>query len=181
MARRRDAGLALVRLLAAIDRRFPEVAGERSVWTTGRIMLDPGGPSVIPGRADALFQVRDADTSVLERLDAALHALAAEAERAGPCRIEVSRRSASMPARMDEALMAALEAAAERHAPGNHMRMPSGAGHDAQYLARKLPAAMLFVPSIGGISHHYAEDTKAEDIVLGAQVFADAIAAVLRS
>jgi N-carbamoyl-L-amino-acid hydrolase len=179
MARRRDAGLALVRLLAAIDRRFPQVAAERTVWTTGRITLDPGGPSVIPGRADALFQVRDADTGVLERLDAALKELAAEAERAGPCRIEVSRRSASMPAVMDERLMAALDAAAERRAPGLHMRMPSGAGHDAQYLARKLPAAMMFVPSIGGISHHWAENTKDEDIVLGAQVFVDAIAAVL--
>lgn len=55
MTRRRDAGLALVRLLAAIDQRFPEVAGPRSVWTTGRITLDPGQPSIIPGRAEALF------------------------------------------------------------------------------------------------------------------------------
>jgi N-carbamoyl-L-amino-acid hydrolase len=60
------------------------------------------------------------------------------------------------------------------------MRMPSGAGHDAQYLARVMPAAMLFVPSIGGISHHWTEDTAEEDIVLGAQVFADAAVAMLR-
>jgi N-carbamoyl-L-amino-acid hydrolase len=179
MARRRDAGLALVRLLAAIDARFPEIAGPRTVWTTGRITLDPGGPSIIPGRADALFQLRDADAAVLERLDAALQALAAEANAAGPCVVQVSRRSASMPAAMDEGLMAALDAAAERHAPGKHRRMPSGAGHDAQYLARRLPAAMMFVPSIGGISHHWSENTSDADIVLGAQVFADAIAAVL--
>jgi N-carbamoyl-L-amino-acid hydrolase len=181
MARRRDAGLALVRLLAAVDRRFPAIAGERSVWTTGRITLEPGGPSVIPGRADALFQIRDVDPATLERLDAALNELAAAANRDGPCRIEVSRRSASMPAKMDERLMAALDGAAERHAPGRHRRMPSGAGHDAQYLARRLPAAMMFVPSIGGISHHWAENTSDADIVLGAQVFADAIADVLRS
>ena len=61
MARRRDAGLALVRLLAAIDRRFPEVAGERSVWTTGRIMLQPGDPSIVPGGAEALFQFESSD------------------------------------------------------------------------------------------------------------------------
>ena len=59
--------------------------------------------------------------------------------------------------------------------------MPSGAGHDAQYLARAIPAAMLFVPSIGGISHHWTENTSDEDIVLGARVFADAIADVLKS
>ncbi len=58
--------------------------------------------------------------------------------------------------------------------------MPSGAGHDAQWLARKLPAAMMFVPSIGGISHHWSENTADEDIVLGAQVFTDAIADALK-
>jgi beta-ureidopropionase / N-carbamoyl-L-amino-acid hydrolase len=181
MARRRDAGLALVRLLAAIDRRFPEIAAPRTVWTTGRIALDPGGPSVIPGGAEALFQLRDADPAVLDRLDATLRELVAEANRAGRCPIELARLSASTPALMDERLQAALEAAAERHAPGKHVRMPSGAGHDAQWLARKLPAAMMFVPSIGGISHHWSENTSDEDIVLGAQVFADAIASVLRA
>jgi N-carbamoyl-L-amino-acid hydrolase len=59
--------------------------------------------------------------------------------------------------------------------------MPSGAGHDAQYLAREMPAAMLFVPSIGGISHHWTENTSDEDIVLGAQVYCDAAARMLRS
>ena len=180
MARRRDAGLALVRLLAAIDRRFPEIAGPRTVWTTGRITLDPGGPSVIPGGAEALFQLRDADAAVLEALHAALHELVAEANRDGRCPVELTRLSASTPAKMDERLQAALDAAAERHAPGKHTRMPSGAGHDAQWLARKLPAAMMFVPSIGGISHHWSENTSDEDIVLGAQVFADAIALALR-
>jgi N-carbamoyl-L-amino-acid hydrolase len=57
--------------------------------------------------------------------------------------------------------------------------MPSGAGHDAQYLARVMPAAMLFVPSIGGISHHWTENTSDEDIVLGAQVFCDAVLRML--
>jgi N-carbamoyl-L-amino-acid hydrolase len=61
-----------------------------------------------------------------------------------------------------------------------HMRMPSGAGHDAQWLARKLPAAMMFVPSIGGISHHWTENTSDADIVLGAQVFTDGIVNALQ-
>ena len=58
--------------------------------------------------------------------------------------------------------------------------MPSGAGHDAQWLARKLPAAMMFVPSISGISHHWSENTSDEDLVLGAQVFTDGIAEALK-
>jgi N-carbamoyl-L-amino-acid hydrolase len=181
MARRRDAGLELVRFLGMIDQRFPQICGPRSVWTTGRIDLDPGEKSIIPGKAEALFQLRDADPVVLDRLDAALAELAQVANNDGRCKLTIERLSASTPALMDEALQGALERAAERRAPGLHTRMPSGAGHDAQWLARKLPAAMLFVPSIGGISHHWTENTSDEDIVLGAQVLADAIAEVLQN
>ena len=180
MTRRRDAGLELVRFLSAIDKRFPEICGPRSVWTTGRIELDPGEKSIIPGTAQAFFQLRDADPVVLERMDSELHNVARLANERGRCRIAVERLSASAPALMDEALQAALDRAAESRAPGKHSRMPSGAGHDAQWLARKLPAAMLFVPSIGGISHHWTENTSDEDIVLGAQVFTDAILDVLK-
>jgi len=180
MMRRRDAGLALVRLLSQIDQRFPELDGPRTVWTTGRIALEPGSHSIIPGRAEALFQLRDADPAVLDRLHAELFKLADDATRAGPCKIEVNVISQSTPALMDERLMTALDTAAERHAPGKHIRMPSGAGHDAQWLARKLPAAMMFVPSIGGISHHWSENTSDEDLVLGAQVLTDAIAEALK-
>jgi N-carbamoyl-L-amino-acid hydrolase len=175
MVRRRDAGLELVRLLGAIDARFPEICGPRSVWTTGRIELDPGEKSIIPGKAEALFQLRDADPAVLDSLDAEIHALVQRANSVGRCRLAVERLSASTPALMDQGLQAALDRAAEARAPGKHMRMPSGAGHDAQWLARKLPSAMMFVPSIGGISHHWTENTSDEDIVLGAQVFTDAI------
>jgi N-carbamoyl-L-amino-acid hydrolase len=181
MTRRRDAGLALIKLLNAIDKRFPDICGPRTVWTTGRITLDPGSHSIIPGRAEALFQLRDADPAVLDKLHAELNDLVAAANRVSRCAFELAVISQSTPARMDERLMAALDAAAERHAPGKHMRMPSGAGHDAQWLARKLPAAMMFVPSINGISHHWSENTSDEDLVLGAQVFTDGIAEALKS
>ena len=82
---------------------------------------------------------------------------------------------------MDPGFQALIEAAAERHAPGMHMRMPSAAGHDAAILAERMPAGMMFIPSLGGISHHWAEDTKEDDIVLGAQIFADAALRILRS
>jgi N-carbamoyl-L-amino-acid hydrolase len=180
MARRRDAGRELLRFLGAIDQRFPEICASRTVWTTGRIDLDPGEKSIIPGKAEALFQLRDADPAVLDRLDAEIHALASQANVAGRCALAIERLSASTPALMDEDLQAALDRAAERRAPGKHIRMPSGAGHDAQWLARKLPSAMMFVPSIGGISHHWTENTSDADIVLGAQVLTDAIVDVLK-
>jgi N-carbamoyl-L-amino-acid hydrolase len=75
---------------------------------------------------------------------------------------------------MDAAFQQAIEAASQAFAGGRSIRMPSGAGHDAQILSTVMPAGMLFVPSIGGISHHWTENTADADIVSGAEVFVDA-------
>ena len=107
-----------------------------------------------------------------------LNDLLADAAK-GPCKVAVAYRNTTAPSGMDAGFQHALTVAAQSHAPGLHQPMPSGAGHDAQILSQILPSAMLFVPSIGGISHHYSENTRDEDIVLGCQVFADAAAAIL--
>ncbi|MER8714284.1 hydantoinase/carbamoylase family amidase [Mesorhizobium sp. M1295] len=180
MAIRKDAGLAAATLATAIAERFPKVAGPRSVWTTGRITLEPGAPSIIPGTAEMLFQFRDSEMPVLERLDAALRQLVEETAIRTGCPAEIERTEAGKPWHMDPAFQAAIENAAARHAPGAYVRMPSGASHDAQVVARKLRAAMLFVPSIGGISHHWTENTDDADLVLGCQVLADAAETILR-
>ena len=174
MAIRKDAGVAAAELVCAIARRFPQVAGERTVWTTGRITLDPGAPSIIPGKAEVLFQIRDADLDTLERMEATLQELVAASNKAGPCTVACEAIRKSYPAVMDATFQAAFEAAAQEVAPGKHTRMPSGAGHDAQMLAKVMPAGMLFVPSIGGISHHWSENTSDEDIVTGAAAFVGA-------
>jgi beta-ureidopropionase / N-carbamoyl-L-amino-acid hydrolase len=185
MSRRKDAGVGLVRLANAIYDGFAAIAGQqiesRTVWTIGRMLLDPNAPSIVPGRAEMQVQFRDTDTAMLALFERRLLALVAAADEAGPCRVAIAPLSKSLPAAMDSRFQAALEAAAERHAPGLHRRMPSGAGHDAQVLARRLRSGMMFVPSIGGVSHHWSEDTREDDIVLGAQVFADAAAAILRA
>ena len=179
MAVRRDAGLALAKFCVAIDEQFPKACGPRTVWTTGRITLDPGAPSIIPGQATMLFQVRDADPAVVERLEGVLQSLAAEFTQRGPCSVAVKRTRAGAPARMDAGIQDAIETACAEHAPGKGLRMPSGAGHDAQMLAKVMPAGMLFVPSIGGISHHWTENTSDADIVTGAHVFVAACAHLL--
>jgi N-carbamoyl-L-amino-acid hydrolase len=74
---------------------------------------------------------------------------------------------------MDATFQHAIEAASTAAAGGRAVRMPSGAGHDAQVLATIMPAGMLFVPSIGGISHHWSENTDDADIVTGAKVFVE--------
>jgi N-carbamoyl-L-amino-acid hydrolase len=173
MAERRDAGLTAVRLLAAIDQEFPRVCGPRSTWTAGRIVLEPGAPSIIPGRADVLFQFRDVSMDVLRRMEAALCALVGESNRRERCQTELVSISKATPALCDANTMRALSEAAEALAPGAWQAMPSGAGHDAQYIAKTMPASMLFVPSIGGISHHWAEDTREEDLALGVEVLTE--------
>jgi beta-ureidopropionase / N-carbamoyl-L-amino-acid hydrolase len=171
---RKDAGLALARFCVAIDDRFPKACGTRTVWTTGRITLDPGAPSIIPGRADMLFQIRDDNPAVIARLEDLLRSMISEVNAQGRCRVALERIRTGAPAMMDAAFQNAIEAASASFAGGRSVRMPSGAGHDAQVLATIMPAAMLFVPSIGGISHHWSENTADADIVTGAQVFVEA-------
>jgi beta-ureidopropionase / N-carbamoyl-L-amino-acid hydrolase len=173
MAIRKDAGLALAKFCVAIDARFPAACGPRTVWTTGRITLDPGAPSIIPGRAEMLFQIRDEDPAVIERLERLLQDMAAEAAAIGPCGVAVECIRVGAPAMMDASFQDAIEAASGAFAGGRSLRMPSGAGHDAQFLATIMPAGMLFVPSIGGISHHWTENTADADIVTGAEVFVE--------
>ncbi len=173
MAERRDAGLAAVRLLGAIDREFPKVCGDRSVWTTGRIVLEPNAPQIIPGRAEIAFSFRDLSAEVMARMEACLHRLVQESNRRERCPARLEAIGHTAPAPCDPAMQHALQDAAEQLCPGQWQAMPSGAIHDSQILARVMPMAMLFVPSIGGISHHWAEDTKREDLALGVQVLAE--------
>jgi len=174
MAIRKDAGLALARFCVAVDDRFPTLCGSRTVWTTGRITLDPGAPSIIPGRAEMLFQIRDDDSAVVARLEAALYGMAEEVNTQGRCSAEVVPLRTGTPAMMDANFQQAIEDASTAFAGCKSLRMPSAAGHDAQVLANIMPAGMMFVPSVGGISHHWREDTADADIVTGAQVFVDA-------
>ena len=85
MVQRKDAGVALIKLAAAIAERFPPIAGPRSVWTTGAIHIEPGQPSIVPGRAEMMFQVRDLEAAQLQRFEDLLLTLVAEAN-GGPLR-----------------------------------------------------------------------------------------------
>src|SRR3546814_12105005 len=81
---------------------------------------------------------------------------------------------------MDAGFQKHIAGAAEATAPDRWQHMPSAAGHDPMIISEKLPCAMLFIPSIGGISHDFAEDSHESDIVLGCRVLADAAASILQ-
>jgi N-carbamoyl-L-amino-acid hydrolase len=180
MSRRRDAATALYDLAHRINQEFPAVAGERSVWTMGRVRIEPNATSIVPGYAELDLQFRDPEDGPLDAFESVVARLVDEFNARGGVTVEAIRARAPIrPSTMDERLRAHLEAAAERHAPGRWQRMPSGAFHDAGIVSECVPAAMLFIPSLGGISHDFAEDSREEDIVLGCQVAADAAAAIV--
>ena len=180
MARRRDATTALYELAHRINLEFPKVARERSVWTMGRLRVEPNAASIVPGYAELDLQFRDPSDEPLDAFEKVVERLISEMNARGGVTIEaIPTRAPIAPTRMDHALQTHIEVAAERHAPGKWQRMPSGAFHDAGIVSASIPSAMLFIPSLGGISHDFAEDSREEDIVLGCQVLADAVASIL--
>jgi N-carbamoyl-L-amino-acid hydrolase len=181
MSIRRDAGAALVAFIARMDEAFRQLADADTVWTVGRIEFDPGSFSVVPGQADMFLQFRDANAARLRAMEAKLSELVRDANAQGSVSVALTVVDApEEPVAMDDALQAHLASAAEALAPGRWIRMPSGASHDAQLIARHIPACMLFVPSIGGVSHDFIEDTAEDDIVLGCEVALAAAVAILR-
>ena len=180
MARRKDAGAALFAYAVAMRERLMEVAGPVSVWNIGNARLLPGGESIIPGAADLVVQFRDPSEDVLDAMEAAIVEVATEMNEAGPVEVTVApQRHREAPADMDPSLRRHLAAAAEDRVPGEWVDMPSAAAHDAMIVSQHLPCAMLFIPSIGGVSHDFSEDSTELDIVTGCQVMADAAVSIL--
>lgn len=181
MSIRRDAGAALVAFIGRMDEAFRQLADADTVWTVGRIDLDPGSFSIVPGSADVSLQFRDASLARLHAMKAALASLVRDFNAKEKVKVEfLDTEPPEDPVTMDAALQAQLAEAAEALAPGRWEAMPSGASHDAQVLAPHLPACMMFVPSIGGVSHDFIEDTSEADLVLGCEVAARAAADILR-
>lgn len=181
MSIRRDAGAALVAFIGRMDEAFRQLADADTVWTVGRIDLDPGSFSIVPGSADLSLQFRDASVARLHAMEAALAALISDFNAKEKVKVEfLDTEPPEDPVTMDTALQSQLADAAEALAPGRWEAMPSGASHDAQVLAPHLPACMLFVPSIGGVSHDFIEDTSEADLVLGCEVAARAAVDMLR-
>lgn len=184
MPDRKDAGRALVRLCTVIDETFGELVTSNSgvapnlVWTFSVFDVRPGAPSAIPGYAHCVLQIRDSDNDVLEAAEAAVRHLANSAFL--PAVVTYDRPKQN-PVPLDPHLLTHVEAAAQTHCGDGQLTLHSGAIHDAASVAllAKLPAAMLFVPSIGGISHAFDEDTDERHILKGAQVYTDAAARML--
>jgi len=171
---RRDAGLVAFRI-AAFARELCRHIGNEHRATVGRLLLEPGAVNVIPGRARLTVDMRNRDPELLESADERLLEFAREC--AASEEVTVSHRSlASVPPVDFEPRLVSLVESRARALGLGVRRITSGAGHDAQILGVRYPAAMIFVPSVGGISHSPEEDTRDEHVEAGANVLLQVVA-----
>ena len=176
MSDRRDGLLATARYIDMVHRVITSTPG-RQVGTVGRVQAFPGAPNVIPGKVIFTLEIRDLDEAKLEMLSARVRAEGEAIGRDTGCTFTYSPLHHSRPAVCDDRVKDAIEISS-RGLGLSTRHLPSGAGHDAQHMARLGPAGMIFVPSVGGISHAPKEFTKPDDVVNGANVLLHTILAL---
>lgn len=171
MAMRRDAGVAAARMIAFLDELAR--ATPSGVATVGTMRFEPNPINVIPSLARFTVDMRNPVESRLLEQEGAFEKFCGALRNEGYS-VVTERLARFEPVSFAPHIVSAIEsAAAERQLPCR--RMTSGAGHDAQMMARIAPAAMIFVPSKGGISHNPAEFTADASLVAGAHVLLDVI------
>jgi len=168
MRLRRDAGYAAA-AVAEFVRRLARDMGGAQVGTVGAIELHPNLINVIASRAKLTVDLRNTDEIALRAAERRLAEFISELARAESVEIASRRLARFEPVIFDRSVVALIEATAGRLGL-SHRRMTSGAGHDAQMLARICPTAMIFVPSVKGISHNPAEHTGPADLEAGANM-----------
>ncbi|MFG6567162.1 Zn-dependent hydrolase [Sulfitobacter sp. 1A13679] len=178
MAVRRDAFQAVSEFNSLLNDRLRNVVTPSTVWTIGHVSLHPNASSIVPGKAVFSMQWRDGDSDRLGRMERIIRETAEEVAKARGMELSFGPMLGLEPVAMDARLRDALAEAAEAVAPGKWRKMPSGALHDATNVARLMPVAMLFAPSINGISHAFEEDTDEADLVAAVEVLGRAVAAL---
>ncbi|MCJ8054772.1 Zn-dependent hydrolase [Shinella curvata] len=168
---RRDAGYAAARVVTFLRERA-KASNTPTVATVGCMAFEPNAINVIPSRATFTVDLRDPDEARLQQEEAALADFLDTLSSEEDVTISVERLARFEPVMFDAGIVAEIETAARARALSCR-RMTSGAGHDAQMIARIAPAAMIFVPSKGGISHNPKEFTGDDELVVGANVLLD--------
>ena len=176
MDKRRDALMAAAKYVQMVNRVVTSEPG-RQVGTVGRIQAFPGAPNVIPGQVQATLEIRDLDKAKIVRL---ANRVMEEAKKIGVengTTFTFKETYLSEPAIMNADVQKVIEASAKSVGMTTKY-LPSGAGHDAQYMAQICPTGMIFCPSVGGVSHSPKEFTKPQDVVNGANVLLQTIMAL---
>ncbi|KHK49015.1 allantoate amidohydrolase [Ralstonia sp. A12] len=170
---RHDAGLVAASIVTFL-RELAQNSGGTTLATVGCLSVQPNVINVIPRRATLSVDLRDPDEQRLKHAEQQFAAFLEKAAQQEGVKITTERLARFEPVVFDASLVASIEASANGFG-FTHRRMTSGAGHDAQMIARIAPAAMIFVPSKGGISHNPREHTDDEQLVMGAEVLLDVV------
>jgi N-carbamoyl-L-amino-acid hydrolase len=168
MDQRRDALAAAAKAVLAVREEVRREAG-RQVGTVGYLKVEPGARNIIPGQVEFPVELRDLDAEKIERIWTRIQQRFQQIEREEGVQIQCELLSRDRPALTDPYIRQQIRQAADS-AGLAFLDLPSGAGHDAQQMARLGPIGMIFVPSRGGISHSPLEFSDWEDIARGAEV-----------
>ncbi|MFO8174517.1 MAG: Zn-dependent hydrolase [Longimicrobiales bacterium] len=168
MNRRRDAMLGAAGLVEAVNRVVTSMPGSQ-VGTVGRIQAHPGAPNVIPGEVTLSIEIRALEMSRIQEVFEGIQAESEDIARRNGTPIALEEFYLSRAAPSDERFRTWVEESAEA-LELTALRMPSGAGHDAQSVAQFAPMGMIFIPSVGGLSHHPDEYSRPEDVEAGVNV-----------
>src|SRR5215510_11081058 len=173
MNNRQDALLAGAKFIEAVNRVVNSFPG-RQVGTVGRIQALPGAPNVIPGKVVLSLELRDLDARKIDTLYQKIRAEADQIAQSLKVSFDFKEINVNIPAPTDPKIRAIIDSSAKELGLSTKV-MPSGAGHDAQDMARLGPVGMIFIPSIGGISHSPKEFSRPRDIENGANVLLGAV------
>ncbi len=168
MNQRRDALLAAAKYIEAVNRVVTSVTG-RQVGTVGKIQALPGAVNVVPGKVTTSLDLRDLEAAKMRMLFERIQAEVRQIENATGTKFEFKQTNSTPPAPTDARIRRLIDESAGQLGLTTRL-MPSGAGHDAQEMAHLGPIGMIFIPSIGGISHSPLEFSRPEDIANGANV-----------
>jgi N-carbamoyl-L-amino-acid hydrolase len=168
LALRKDAVRAAIDIIVAL-RELTHDPSDVLRFTVGRMLVTPNSPNSVASHVLFSVDIRHPDPATIRRLGEAVEPLARKA--AGPCTVKVTPTLHDDPCVFDARIVDTIEQAANTLGV-SHMRLPSGASHDANYMARVCPTGMIFVPCEKGVSHNEAENAKPEDLAAGARVLA---------
>ncbi len=175
MDQRRDALLSAARFIEKVNQIVTSVPG-RQVGTVGWIKAEPGAYNVIPGKVVLGLELRDLDEKKFVRLFDQVRAEAEGLGKLNQTRFSFTDPVISHPALTDKSFQKLIDDTA-RSLGFSTKVMPSGAGHDAQEIARIGPVGMIFIPSVGGISHSPKEFSRPQDVENGANVLLQTVLA----
>src|SRR5260370_13558135 len=151
MNKRQDAVLAAAKFIEAVNRVVTSIPGGQ-VGTVGRIQALPGAPNVIPGKVILSLELRDLDAAKIQMMYQKIRSEADQIAQANKVKFDFTEINVNIPAPTDPRLRSLIDQSAKELGLSTK-QMPSGAGHDAQDMARLAPVGMVFIPSVAAISH----------------------------